>query len=243
MVFLDVGIITYRGHNLKVALCFLTWNEIEGCKYDIPHIDMKQFDQVYCVDGGSTDGTVEYLTSQGIKVYPQVKKGLNQACKEAVKHCKCDAVVFFHPKGTVSIDSLYRFRALFEKGYELIVASRMMKDSINEEDSKLLRPRKWFGIGLGLLSMLLFKKEGLTIWDSLHGFRGVTVRAFKKMKISNMSPSVDIEMVSRSYKLHIKRIEFPTKEIPRISGSTHFKALPTGIKLLRYLTWEIFRKN
>ena len=42
---------------MTVALCLLTWNEIDGVQHDIPLIDRKQFDQIYCIDGGSTDGT------------------------------------------------------------------------------------------------------------------------------------------------------------------------------------------
>lgn len=228
---------------MTVGLCLLTWNEIEGCKHDVPLIDRSKFDQIYCIDGGSTDKTVEYLQEQGIEVYPQTAKGLNQACKDGAEHCKCDAFVFFHPKGSIPVEDAYKFRAYYEQGYELVVGSRMMKESRNEEDGKLFKPRKWFVLGLGLAAKILFKREGNTIWDTLHGFRGMTVEAFKKCDISDMSPSVDIEMVCRSYKLKLKRIEFPTTESPRIAGETHFKAFATGKKLLRYLVWEIGRKG
>lgn len=228
---------------MTVGLCLLTWNEIAGCKHDVPMIDRSKFEQVYCIDGGSTDGTVEYLKEQGIEVYPQTGKGLNQACKDGADNCRCDAFVFFHPKGSVPVEDTYKFREYYEQGYELVVGSRMMKESKNEEDTKLLKPRKWFVLALGLATKILFKKEGNTVWDVLHGFRGMTVEAFRKCNISDRSPSVDIEMVCRSYKLRIRRIEFPTTESPRIAGETHFKAFATGRKLLKYLVWEIGRKG
>lgn len=228
---------------MTVGLCLLTWNEIAGCKHDVPLIDRSKFEQIYCIDGGSTDGTVEYLREQGIEIYPQTSKGLNQACKDGADNCRCDAFVFFHPKGSIPVEDTYRFRAYYEQGYEFVVGSRMMRESTNEEDTKLLKPRKWFVLFLGLAAKILFKKEGNTIWDALHGFRGMTVEAFRKCDISDMSPSVDIEMVCRSYKLRLKRIEFPTRESARIAGGTHFKAFATGKKLLRYLVWEIGRKG
>lgn len=228
---------------MTIGLCLITWNELEGCKHDVPLIDRSKFDQVYCIDGGSTDGTVEYLQEQGIEVYRQTAKGLNQACKDGANFCKCDAFVFFHPKGSIPVEDTYKFRELYEQGYEFVVGSHMMKKSHNEEDNKLLKPRKWFVLGLGLAAKILFKREGNTVWDTLHGFRGMTVEAFKKCDISDMSPSVDIEMVCRSYKLKLKRIEFPTTEGPRIAGETHFKAFATGKKLLKYLFWEIGRKG
>lgn len=226
---------------MTVALCLITWNELEGCKHDVPLIDRSQFDEIYCVDGGSTDGTVEYLESQGIKVYKQTAKGLNQACKDGCNFCSSDAFVFYHPKGTIPVEDTYKFRAYYDEGYDFVVGSRMMKGAHNEEDSKLLKPRKWFVLALGLAAKILFKKEGNTVWDTLHGFRGMTVDAFNRCNISDMSPSIDIEMVCRSYKLKLKRIEFPTTELPRLAGESHFKAWATGKKLLKYLMWEIKR--
>lgn len=226
---------------MTIALCLITWNEIDGVRHDVPLIDRTQFDQIYCIDGGSTDGTVEFLEENGIPVYQQTARGLNQACIDGVSHCSCDAFVFFHPKGTIPVEDTYRFRAYFEQGYEFVVGSRMMKDSVNEEDGHLLKPRKWFVLGLSTLAKLLFQREGNNIWDCLHGFRGMTVRAFQRLSISDFNPSVDIEMVCRSYKFRISRVEFPTRESARLGGETHFKAFATGKKLLKYIIWEIGR--
>ena len=226
---------------MTVALILITWNELEGCKHDVPLIDRTKFDEIFCIDGGSSDGTVEYRTEQGIPVYPQSAKGLNQACKDGCDHCTCDAFVFYHPKGTIPVEDTYKFREYYEQGYQFVVGSRMMKGAHNEEDDKFFKPRKWFVIGLGLLARILFKREGNTVWDTLHGFRGMTVDAFKRCDISDMSPSVDIEMVCRSYKLKLKRIEFPTTELPRLAGESHFKAFATGKKLLKYMMFEIKR--
>ncbi len=228
---------------MRIALCLISWNELDGCKHDVPLIDRTKFEEIYCIDGGSTDGTVEYLESQGIPVYKQTAKGLNQACKDAVDHCTCDAFVFFHPKGSVPVKDTYKFRKYFESGYEFVVASRMMKGARNEEDDKFLKPRKWFVLCLALAAKIFFKREGNTIWDSLHGFRGMTVDAFKRCDITDMSPSIDIEMVCRSYRLGLKRIEFPTKERQRIAGDSHFKAFATGKKLLKYFWFELTKRK
>ena len=227
---------------MTVALCLLTWNEIDGVQHDIPLIDRKQFDQIYCIDGGSTDGTVEYLESQGIPVYQQTAKGINQACLDGVDKCRCDAFVFFHPKGTIPVEDAYKFREYYESGYEFVVSSRMRREAHNEEDEHLFKPRKWFVLGTGLLAALLFRREGNIVWDTLHGFRGMKTEAFRRIGISNFDRSIDIEMVCRSYKYRLKRIEFPTKERPRIGGETHFRALSTGWQVLKYILWELRRK-
>lgn len=229
---------------ITISLCLITWNEKEGCEHDIPLLDRTQFDEVYCIDGGSKDGTIEFLSSQNITVYEQSKKGLNQAYIDGIEKSNCDAVIFYHPKGTIPVEDTYKFKKKFEEGYDFVVASRMMKESKNEEDDKFLKPRKWFVLLLGLGARICFQKEGNTIWDVLHGFKGIKVDAFKKLSITNeFTPSVDIEMVCRAYKKRVTRIEIPTIENKREKGTTHFRAFETGKKLIKYFVYEMFRKD
>lgn len=228
---------------MRITLCLLTFNELEGCKHDVPLIERDKFDEIYAIDAGSKDGTIQYLEQANIPVYIQPKKGLNAACVYAFEKCTTDALIFFHPKGSVPAADTLEFRKFFEAGYGLVVASRMIKGAVNEEDSKLIKPRKWFVKFLAVIASLMFRREGNMVWDVLQGFRGAAVAAFKKMAPVDYGLSIDIEMVIRSYKKRIKRIEFPIIESPRISGKTHFKALPTGLKLLRYIIRECFRKD
>lgn len=228
---------------MRITLCLLTRNEIDGCQYDVPQIRRELFDEIYAIDGNSTDGTVEYLESIGIPVYLQPKKGLNAACVYAFERCTTDALVFFHPKGSVPVQDTEKFRAFFEQGYDLVIASRNIRGAQNEEDDKLLKPRKWFVTSLALASAALFRREGALVMDVLHGFRGMTVKGFKAVNPVDYGVSIDLEMVSRSYKKHLKRIEFPTIERERLAGTTHFKALPTGWNLLKYLMRELRRHD
>lgn len=226
---------------MKITLCILTRNEITGCKHDIPLIRREAFDEIYAIDANSSDGTIEYLNQMGIPVHIQPKKGLNAACVFAFEKCTTDALIFFHPKGSVPVKDTEKFRAYFEQGYDLVIASRNIKGGKNEEDTKIIKYRKWFDTLLAIVSAVLFRREGTIIWDVLHGFRGMTVKGFNLINPSKEGVSIDLEMVSRSYKKALKRIEFPTAESPRLAGSSHFKALPTGWKLLKYLVLEIKR--
>jgi glycosyltransferase involved in cell wall biosynthesis len=228
---------------VKVSLCLLVWNELEGCRKDVPRLPREAFDEVYAVDGGSTDGTVAYLESQGIPVHRQPKGGLNAAYVHAEAVSSGDAVVVFFPKGTTPPEDLLRFRPLLEQGFDLVVASRAIPGGVNEEDAGWWRPRKWLVRGLALLASLLWRREGHWVRDVLHGFKGFTRSAFRRMRILDHGLSIDIEMVVRSYKLRLRRCEFPTSERTRAFGGTHFKVWPTGKKLLAYLWFESRRKD
>lgn len=221
----------------------MVWNELEGCKIDVPGLPLSAFEEVYAIDGGSTDGTVEYLEAHGIPVYLQPKKGLNAAYIHAADKSTCDAVVVFFPKGTISPNSLLQFRPLLNDGCDLVVASRNIKGAVNEEDEKLFKPRKWGVLALASLASLIWRREGYFMRDVLHGYKGFTVSGFRKIAPLDYGLSIDIEMVVRSYRLRLKRAEFPIVETSRNFGETHFKILPTGKKLLKYLWWEWKRKD
>ena len=228
---------------MRISLCLVVWNELEGCGIDVPLLPKGFFDEVYAVDGGSSDGTVEYLKSQGIPVYKQPKKGLNAAYIHAREKSTCDATIVFFPKGTIAPASLKDFRQRLEEGYDLVIASRNIKGAHNEEDDRPLRPRKWFVECLALLAATLWRREGNMVWDVLHGVKAFTNSAFDKMNILDHGLSIDIEMAARAYRLRIPRCEIPVKETARLHGGTHFAPWSTGKKLIKYLAWEIFRNN
>jgi len=219
----------------------LVLNEKEGCKLDVPKIPYDQFDEVYAIDGGSNDGTVAYLESEGIPVYRQTKIGLNAAYIQAVDMSTCDAVVVFFPKGTSTIEDLLKFRPLLEAGYDVVIASRNIEGGRNEEDDRFLKFRKWSVLALAMLAALIWRREGYFVRDVLHGFKGFTVSAFRRIAPFDYGLSIDIEMIVRSYRLRLKRTEFPTKERNRPFGQTSFRFFPTGVKLVKYLWHEAKR--
>lgn len=225
-----------------VSLCLLTLNEIDGCRHDVPQLPFDQFDEVLAVDGGSYDGTTEYLASQGVRVIRQPVRGYNQAYICAFENCTSDALVVFHPKGSI-VDprSVLEFRPLFAQGYDLIVASWVAKGGCNEEDEHLLRPRKWFVLGLGLVSSFLWRRQGPVMWDVLHGFRGMRRESFFAIAPVPDDLTLDLEMIVRGYRKGYRMIEFPVQERKRLSGETHFAAVPTGWRYLVYLSQEIQR--
>src|SRR5262245_47215914 len=100
---------------VRLSLCLLTWNEIDGCKLDVPRLPKDAFEEVYAIDGGSTDGTIEYLAEQGIRVIQQETRTYNGAYLSAFRHCTTDALVIYHPKGSIDPAVVLQFRPYFEE--------------------------------------------------------------------------------------------------------------------------------
>lgn len=228
---------------MRLTLCLLTWNELAGCQADVPRLPLDRFDEVFALDNGSTDGTVEYLTSQGIRVHRQDLPSYNGAYHSAFRQCTTDAMVIFHPKGSIDPQAVLAFRPLFEAGADLVIATRIGHGARNEEDEHLFKPRKWFVMALGLAASVLWRRSGPLTWDVLHGFRGMRKDRFESMRARDRGVSIDLEMVARAYKHRWRIATVPVQEQARPHGDTHFKAWPTGKKLLAYLWFELRRPD
>jgi glycosyltransferase involved in cell wall biosynthesis len=225
----------------NVSLCLMVWNEKAGCESDIPLLQCERFLEVYAVDGSSTDGTVEFIESQGIHVYKQPVKSLNAAYHYAVELCKGDKLIVYFPKGSIDPKCIIDIADNLKRGNELVIASRNIQEAKNEEDDQLFRPRKWGVKLLAIIAAILWRREGYWIRDILHGVKGFSVSAFRQMEISPTGLTVDLEMAVRSYQLNIKRMEVPVAEKSRVTGESHFPIIPTSKYLAAFLLKEIIR--
>jgi glycosyltransferase involved in cell wall biosynthesis len=54
---------------MKVTLLALTLNEIDGVKAILPQIPRDLIHQLLVVDGGSTDGTIEWVRQHGYALH------------------------------------------------------------------------------------------------------------------------------------------------------------------------------
>ena len=221
---------------MEISLCLLTWNEIHGCRQAIPALPQENFTEVFALDGGSTDGTAEFLRESGITVVEQRQRSYNAAYIEALEHYSGEAIVFYHPKGTVDEASLPYLVDKLASGFDFVVASRMLPESRNEEDDQLLRHRKWFGIALSHAASLRWNRSRSTrITDPLHGYRGLSRAFADSFTLHPTGVTADLEMVRAAYCNGARVAEVPVDESGREVGGTHFPALSTGKQLLRYL--------
>ena len=228
---------------MKVALCLLTYNE-QPCLEQIfplipaPSLD-SGFDQMIAIDGGSTDGTLEYYREHGVPVIGQSRRGRGDAFLLAFQRVETDAYIFFSPDGNEDVQDLPKFKPLLQGGADLVIASRMMRGAVNEEDLHLLKPRKWANNALNLLANSLFRKIGPFVTDSINGYRAITRRAAQQQKLDALDYTIEYQMTIRALKKRMAIVEFPTREGQRVAGVTGASSLPTGIRFLKRLWREL----
>jgi len=128
---------------MKVTLLVLTLNEIVGMKKIMPQIDQSWIDQVLVLDGGSTDGTVEYALEQGYDVHVQKKKGIRFAYLEALDKIEGDVIISFSPDGNSPAEAIPRLKEKFAEGYDLVIGSRYLGDAVSDDDDVITRFGNW----------------------------------------------------------------------------------------------------
>ncbi len=84
---------------LKVTLVVCTLNEIDGMRAIMPKIKREYFEQIIIMDGGSTDGTIEYAREHDYFVYVQKKQGFRHGYTEVLPYVEGDIMLTFSPDG------------------------------------------------------------------------------------------------------------------------------------------------
>lgn len=227
----------------KISLAIIVRNEKASSEVVFPKIPRKSVDEVYVIDGNSTDGTQAYYKKHKIPVYEQRVKGLGGATFEARKRCKTDAIIFFHPDGNENPKDIAKVADELRKGHAFVIPSRMMKGGFNEEDSQAFKPRKWANMSLTFIANFLWNKQHSYVTEIVQGFRGITCEAYDKLKLDKKDCTIDFQMVIRALKYTIPIYEFPTKEGKRLFGETNFKSLEIGILELKMLSREVFNSS
>ncbi|HTL12313.1 MAG TPA: glycosyltransferase family 2 protein [Bdellovibrionota bacterium] len=227
---------------MKIALVILSFNEIEGVTELLPYLKDKsalKVDDIFAVDGGSTDGTLEQYAKHGVRVLRQTSRGRGEAMRFASQGSDADYLVFFSSDGNEDWKDIARFREFFEAGHDLVIASRMMRGAHNEEDGQWIRARKWVNNIFNLVANVAFRRTGPYVTDSINGFRGMRRGLLAELGVDAMGYTVEYQTTIRSLKTGKKIMEFPTHEGARIGGETKAPSFPTGVQFLKCLWREL----
>jgi glycosyltransferase involved in cell wall biosynthesis len=223
---------------VKKTLVLLTLDEIEGITALYDRIPWDAADESFVVDGGSTDGTREFLSEKGIRVVGQEKKGRGEAFRIAFAEAKGDVLCFFSPDGNENPSDIPRLFAGIEEGADLAIARRFGKAARNEEDDLKMPFRAWANRAFTWMANLLFNR-GPYVQDTINGYRAITRSAFGRLAVDAQGFLIEYQMTIRAMKLGLKITEVPTIESERIGGQSTAGSIPTGFRFLHGLLHEI----
>ncbi len=225
---------------MRIGLAILNRNEEAALPSVLPRLPRESVDLCFAVDGGSTDGSRAIFATHGIEVLPEASAGRGEAFRIAFDHArgKVDALVLFSADGNEEPTDIPRFRPALEAGAGLVIASRMLPGSVNEEDGSRLPIRKWANLAFGEAAHRRWGAGQPKISDPINGFRALTVAAWDRLQLDGRGYTIEYQSSIRAYKLGLPVAEFPTVEGQRIGGESGARSIPTGLRFLRLLLSE-----
>lgn len=165
---------------MKVTLLALTLNEIDGVRAIMPLIPREWFHQILILDGGSTDGTVEWARDHGFTVYVQQRPGIRFAYLEALPLIEGDAILSISPDGNCDPAFLPRLIDKLREGYDLVIGSRYLDGMKSEDDDIVTAFGNW-----------LFTRTVNLLYGARYSDVMVIYRAFTKNLIYDLGLDQD----------------------------------------------------
>jgi len=153
---------------LKVTLLALTLNEIDGVQAVLPEIDRSWCDQIIVVDGGSTDGTIEWCRHHGYEVYVQKRKGIRFAYLEVLPLIIADVILCISPDGNCPVAAIPQLLEKMSQGYDLVIGSRYLGDATSDDDDVVT------GFGNWLFTRTVNLLHGANYTDAMVIYRAFT---------------------------------------------------------------------
>lgn len=239
---------------LKYTLLVMTLNEIDGMRVTLPKIQRDWVDQILVVDGGSTDGTIEWAREQGYEVYVQKQRGFRAAYQEAWPLIRGDAVIYFTPDGNSLPEVVPLLIAKMEEGFDLVIASRYLPPAKSEDDDVTTAFGNWL---FRTLANLLLRSPGSPkITDPMVMLRALRKDLPQRLGVDRPEPFEKLErffrtrvdwiplMSWRILKSNIRWCEIPADEPPRLGGERKLKIFQWGaVYLLQLLIEATHRKQ
>ncbi len=221
------------------ALVLLTLNEIEGLHALWPRIPIGEFTEVFAVDGGSTDGTLDFFAERGIPAVIQPIRGRGVAFRVAAEAASAERMVFFSPDGNEDPDDIVRLDDLLLGGADLAIARRFGPGAINEEDGEALRLRARVNDTLSRVANGLFAADKPRVYDTINGFRALRRDALLALGTTVKRFPIEYQITLRAMQRGWTIAEVPTKEGARIGGERKAASWPVGVDHLKVLATEL----
>ena len=127
----------------STTLLVMVLDEIDGMKVIMPRVKREWCEQIIVVDGGSTDGTVEWARANGYEVYVQQQAGFRHAYTEVWPQITSENVITFSPDGNSIPELIPALIDKMQEGHDMVIASRYHPGAKSDDDDFITGFGNW----------------------------------------------------------------------------------------------------
>lgn len=218
---------------LKISVVAVNLNEagtIEKVLKTIP----QEVDEVFVIDGHSTDESPVIASSLGFPVIPQEGKGRGCAFRTGFKHVTGDVIIMLSTDGNERPGGITKLIDKISAGYDLVIASRFGQGK-SLDVTIIRRFGNWF------LTKLINITGGTDLYDTQNGFRAIRKSCLDKMNIDAERFDIEAEITMKAGKMGLRVAEVPTIEDNREFGVSHLNTFRDGYRIFKRIIREAIR--
>ena len=218
---------------LTTTLFVPVFNEIVGSKIIMPRINKEWVDEIVVVDGGSTDGTIEYFEENGYHVIQQRSPGLSAAYWECLEVAKGDIIIPFSPDNNSIPELIPNLVEKMREGYDMVIVSRYVNGAKSEDDDLITAFGNWM---FTRMTNFLFRAHYTDVVVIFRAFRKDLIKRLEIPKVK--TPVVEILLDIRCAKQKMKVADIPGDEPKRIGGKRKMRIFYNGFSILYQIIKE-----
>jgi len=224
----------------------LTLNEIDGMRAIMPKVRREWVDQILVVDGGSTDGTIDYSRDQGYEVYVQRQPGIRKAYEESWPLIRGDIVITFAPDGGSIPELIPPLIGKMREGYDMVIVSRYREGARSEDDDLVTAFGNWMFNRLINLCyganytdcMVMYRAYRRNLAYELKIFEDKAYQPMERMlgTVAGCEPLLSIRAAKRRMRIG----EIPGDEPKRVGGERKLQVVRWGLTYFAQIFKELF---
>jgi glycosyltransferase involved in cell wall biosynthesis len=221
----------------RVSVVIPAMNEAENLPYVLPRIPADVY-EVLLIDGNSADDTVA-IASQlmpSIRIVEQVGRGKGAALTTGFAACTGDVIVMLDADGSTDPAEIPLFVGGLVAGADFVKGSRFI---CGGGTADMPFHRKLGNQGFVLLTRIFFRTS---FSDLCYGYNAFWKDVVEGLELTATGFEVETMMNIRAHRNGLRVAEVPSFEYKRHHGIGRLRTFPDGMRVLRTIFAERFRR-
>lgn len=208
----------------KLSIVIPAKNESKNLNLILPILN-KYSNDIIVVDGHSNDNTKIICKKNNARFILDNNLGKGDAQRIGVDFAKNDIIVFFDADGSHDENDIkILYDKIFEDNKDLVICSRKKGGSYD-----LSSNISFIGFirssGCDFLTLIFNKLFNTRFSDILYSLKGIKKSKFIKLKTSQNSFGIEIEILAKAVKKKLNIEEIPSREKSRVYGKSNLNTL------------------